>query len=135
MPYLFTNWRWRQIAGGGGLLLLFMLALMGIKKMQALLPALPACWFHRLSGLPCPTCGATRATLAFAHGHWLAALQWNPLITLTYAAIILGGMMMILLALSNRRLHGPRLDAVLTKARWWLLAAVTANWCYLLVRD
>src|ERR1700758_1005286 len=39
----------------------------------------PICWFHEITGEPCATCGATRATIAFLHGHFLDAFKWNPL--------------------------------------------------------
>ena len=40
----------------------------------------PRCVFHDLTGLPCLTCGATRSTVQFFHGHLLTALRWNPLV-------------------------------------------------------
>src|ERR1700747_3909941 len=40
----------------------------------------PRCVFHDLTGLPCLTCGMTRAAIQFFHGHFLAALEWNPLV-------------------------------------------------------
>jgi hypothetical protein len=39
----------------------------------------PRCVFHELTGLPCLTCGATRAAMQFFHGNFLVALKWNPL--------------------------------------------------------
>ncbi|MBX6326511.1 MAG: DUF2752 domain-containing protein, partial [Chthoniobacterales bacterium] len=39
----------------------------------------PRCVFHELTGLPCATCGMTRCAIQFFHGHFLAALRWNPL--------------------------------------------------------
>ena len=58
----------------------------------------PQCVFHALTGHPCVTCGATRSVLQFFHGHFLNALQWNPLVFVVlcgvsifdaYAAIVL----------------------------------------------
>src|SRR6266699_6674286 len=40
----------------------------------------PRCAFHELIGLPCVTCGMTRCAIQFFHGHFLAALKWNPLV-------------------------------------------------------
>lgn len=37
------------------------------------------CGFHRLTGLPCPFCGGTRAARAILHGDFLFALYLNPL--------------------------------------------------------
>jgi Protein of unknown function (DUF2752) len=49
----------------------------------------PGCTFHALTGLPCVTCGATRATIHFFHGQFAAAWNWNPLVFLTLCGIAL----------------------------------------------
>jgi hypothetical protein len=49
----------------------------------------PNCAFHSLTGLPCVTCGATRATIQFFHGHFAAAWSWNPLVFLIMCGIAL----------------------------------------------
>ncbi|HYR59011.1 MAG TPA: DUF2752 domain-containing protein, partial [Chthoniobacteraceae bacterium] len=47
----------------------------------------PPCVFHALTGLPCPTCGATRCFVHLVHGAWREALLANPLIFAAFAAI------------------------------------------------
>jgi hypothetical protein len=42
----------------------------------------PVCVFHRVTGLQCPGCGASRAMYSLLHGHLLAALHFNPLFVL-----------------------------------------------------
>lgn len=37
------------------------------------------CPFKKITGIPCPACGTTRALLALLHGQWIQALQLNPL--------------------------------------------------------
>lgn len=39
----------------------------------------PVCQFHRLTGLNCPGCGATRACYALLHGEFVTALHDNGL--------------------------------------------------------
>lgn len=36
------------------------------------------CLWKRATGIPCPSCGSTRAVLAILRGDLLQALQWNP---------------------------------------------------------
>ena len=54
----------------------------------AVTPIYPGCAFHRLTGLNCPGCGATRGLYALLHGHWRQALQDNALVMLTGAALV-----------------------------------------------
>ena len=42
--------------------------------------ALAAVRFSRPYQLPCVTCGMTRCGIQFFHGHFLAALRWNPFV-------------------------------------------------------
>ena len=48
----------------------------------------PQCIIHHLTGLPCPTCGATRAAWQFLHGNLSSSLRFNPLAFLSYCAIL-----------------------------------------------
>jgi len=36
------------------------------------------CLFHKLTGLPCPTCGMTRAVCHAVHGHWAQSVACHP---------------------------------------------------------
>ena len=47
----------------------------------------PRCIFHDLTGLPCLTCGATRAAIQFCHGNFVGAWKWNPLVFAGLCAI------------------------------------------------
>lgn len=57
----------------------------------ALTPALPRCPLRTLTGIPCPTCGTTRAALALLDGRVTDALVANPLGTLAGIGFVLGG--------------------------------------------
>ncbi len=51
----------------------------------------PVCQFHRLTGLECPGCGATRAAYALLHGNFSAALRDNALFVLSLGALAARG--------------------------------------------
>ena len=94
----------------------------------------PTCAFHDLTGLPCMTCGATRATIEFFHAHLGAALQWNPLVFGFLCALTLYDAY----AFTVITLRAPRLRLALTSAiaknsaRAFAIAALALNWIYLL---
>ncbi len=48
----------------------------------------PVCQFHRLTGLNCPGCGATRALYALLHGNFSTAMHDNALVVTCLAAAI-----------------------------------------------
>src|ERR1700720_2467651 len=94
----------------------------------------PRCVFHDLTGLPCLTCGATRSTIAFLHGNFVAAWLWNPVAFLALCGITLFD----LYALSVLVIRAKRLRVVLLSecakqfTRFIVIAALALNWIYLL---
>jgi Protein of unknown function (DUF2752) len=92
----------------------------------------PVCVFHQLTGLPCLTCGMTRCGIEFFHGHFFAALKWNPLVF----ALLWGVIAFDLYALAAIALRRPRLRILFRQAekkyaRGVLVAALALNWFYL----
>ncbi len=95
--------------------------------------ALPACTFKTLVGIPCPTCGITRTTLALTNLDFAAALRVNPLVTVLLMAFVAGGLIAGLLAIAGRPLREPRWD-LRPGERLGLVAVLVANWAYLVSR-
>ncbi len=96
---------------------------------------LPVCPFHRLTGIPCPTCGATRCVKALLHGDWAMAIQLQPLIV----AIVMAAAMWLAYAWGMAVFGWPYPVAAANRREKWLLgisaaALVLANWAYLVVR-
>ncbi len=93
---------------------------------------LPACTFHELTGLACPTCGTTRAALALLEGDVLTALWINPLAAAAGAAFLGGGVLALVWAIAGL----PVPLRALGTARGWAVAlgvAAVANWIYLIL--
>jgi hypothetical protein len=103
----------------------------GLVALAAALPSVgPTCWFRRVTGCPCPTCGGTRAALALLGGDPVGALLHNPL--LVTAFVLLGCALLL-------RLAGGRRIVVrwpLGRAATWALAlgALLANWAWVMAR-
>jgi uncharacterized protein DUF2752 len=94
----------------------------------------PRCVFHELTGLPCVTCGMTRCAIQFFHGHFFAALKWNPLV---FTALC-GVMAFDLYAFATLTTRAPRLRMVFRQrekkfARGIVIGALALNWIYLLI--
>lgn len=94
----------------------------------------PRCMFHEITGLPCITCGMTRCGIQFFHGHFVAALKWNPLVF----AVLCGVVAYDLYAFTTLSTRAPRLRVAFGHAqkkwaRGIVIGALLLNWGYLLI--
>ena len=69
------------------------LAAVGVLTLSTLftpgvLPKFDICMLHRITGIPCPGCGLTRAFCAISHGNFTAAWHFNPFGFLFYAGFL-----------------------------------------------
>ncbi|MCX7895485.1 MAG: DUF2752 domain-containing protein [Thermoanaerobaculum sp.] len=98
---------------------------------------MPPCPFRTFTGLPCPSCGSTRAALALSQGQWKLAWTGNPLFTAT----MIGGAVLSL-AWAVVALAGMPLPQAVRELerRWpfWLrlaaALALVANWIWLFLK-
>jgi hypothetical protein len=94
----------------------------------------PRCPFLAMTGWPCMTCGATRATIAFLQGNLPLSFSWNPLAFLALCGLVVFDLYAVVVLLSR----GPRLRMVdWTKTeknvvRVAVVCALLLNWAYLL---
>jgi hypothetical protein len=96
-----------------------------------LAPLLPSCPFRSLTGIPCPSCGTTRAAMALLHGDIVAALTLNPLAAAAGLAFLVGGVIAPVWALAS--LPVPRLDGPPARTiRLTLVAVLLLDWAWVL---
>ena len=94
----------------------------------------PRCVFHDLTNLPCVTCGMTRCAIQFFHGHFLAALKWNPLVF----GLLCGVAAYDIYAFASLATRAPRLrigfgEMQKKYLRIIVISALALNWIYLLL--
>jgi hypothetical protein len=94
-------------------------------------PLLRPCIFRSLTGVPCPSCGTTRAAMAFLDGDIVAALAANPLAAVSGLIFVIGAPLAVLWAAA--RWPVPVLATPVPGwARVGAVALVAANWLYVI---
>ena len=93
----------------------------------------PVCLFKQMTGLPCLSCGGTRAVGQLVRLHLETALSLNPLVTLLAAVVLVWGAVDAALLPSGRALGLVLSPAAARAARVAAVALLIANWVYLVV--
>ncbi len=88
------------------------------------------CVFRNVTGVPCPTCGSSRAALAVVQGRPLEAIVFNPFVTVAGALAIAWG--------TVRVGFGRRIEIDLASRQrrlvWVVIGALLgANWVYVIL--
>jgi hypothetical protein len=97
------------------------------------LDALPftVCTFKFATGLPCLTCGSTRALGRLFQGDLAGAWRMNPLAATGALALVPWAVADLLLMIRGRALRVDLAPSAARVARLVLVAAALANWAYL----
>jgi hypothetical protein len=116
------------IFGGIGLVVAAAAGLLGLDRLPVTF-----CVFKGMTGLPCPTCGSTRAVARLFGLDPAGSLAMNPFTTLVAVVIAAWALVDLLLIPRGRALRvgvSPSLGRALRIAAF---AAFFANWVYLLL--
>ncbi len=109
---------------------LWLALLLGVLAMEQVTGSkVVVCWFRAVTGIPCPTCGSTRALATLAQGRVFESFAHNPLF------VVLG--IVAAMWLLARVGFGRRVNVsfgVRGRRSAWLLAAALffANWAYVI---
>ncbi len=88
------------------------------------------CWFRYITGIPCPTCGGSRAFLNLLDGRLLDAFLLNPLLM----ALEILFLLWLCARLVFARKLSLKLSPVERRAAWAIGGALfVLNWIYLIV--
>ena len=98
---------------------------------MAIAPLLRPCIFRSLTGIPCPTCGTTRAATSFLDGNLITAFSANPLAAAAGFLFVVGAPLAALWAFA--RWPVPVLPTPLPMwVRIGAVALIAANWLFVI---
>ncbi len=90
------------------------------------------CYLKAFTGIPCPTCGSTRAVGCLAHGDLAGAFAMNPLATAALLALVPWALADLGLLTRGRALGLSVSPGVGRALRLAAVVTVLANWAYLI---
>jgi hypothetical protein len=93
------------------------------------------CIFKKIAGIPCPSCGSTRAMLLLARGDVYGSLMMNPLAMLSAAIMVAAPLWMGYDLASNKQtlLNSYKKIELTVRVKWisvLLIILVMANWLW-----
>jgi uncharacterized protein DUF2752 len=92
------------------------------------------CPLRTLTGVPCPLCGMTTATVAFTHGQWGSAAAANPLVYLLAALFAVTAPVLMLRAAGLARLPARWPAAAQRRTGWAMACLAGLSWIFQLHR-
>lgn len=116
------------VLGGAGVVGAAVVALLRLDHL-----GITFCALKLVTGLPCPTCGGTRAVGLLAHLDVPGALAMNPLVTLGALLAVPWFLADLVLVFQRRSLDVSVSPGVARALRIGAVVAFFANWAYLVV--
>jgi hypothetical protein len=100
----------------------------------AIAPYLGRCAFRTWTGVPCPTCGTTRAAVAFLGGNLMDAFLANPLATVAGLVFVAGAPVAVFWVFGG--LPVPRFPTPIPRwCRLGIIGVILVNWGYVILTD
>lgn len=111
-----------------GTCILFFYVLYLVKQ----IPRIP-CVFKTITGLPCPTCGATRALKSLFQFDIVSAFLWNPMLFLAGIAFIAWVVYGFYMSFSGKKAKIILTGKEKRFLRWGVVILILFDWIYLAI--
>ncbi len=99
------------------------------------LDLLPPCVFHKVTGMPCLTCGATRSIVALSQFDFVSSFILNPLTPIFVIALAVFSSISLFGYIFKKSVVLEFSVAEKRVARIGIVALIAVNWIYLIAAD
>jgi len=100
-----------------------------------ILNIMPQCTFHKLTGLPCPSCGATRAGIYLGHFQIVRSFLENPIFFILYITLVFYALNSVVGALFHKNIQLQTSRPGKKATLHVVLIVILFNWAYLIIRS
>ena len=96
---------------------------------------LPECMFHKLTGIPCLTCGGTRSLVALSQFDFVSSFILNPLTPIFVIALVVFSSIMLFGYIFKKSLVLKFSEGEKKLLRIGAIALIVFNWLFLIAAD
>ncbi len=126
------NYKWKNL----GVIILLLTGYSVLYKFHNPLHGHTLCIFKNVTGIPCPACGSTRATVLLFQGQFWDSIMLNPLGIISNIIILIAILWMLTDILKNKNTFYP----FLTKDWSWKIKTIVfvllaINWVWNIHKD
>ena len=100
---------------------------------QNLFDIIPPCMFHEITGIPCPTCGATHCGYYLSRAQFIPAFVSNPFIFFLFIGLVLWGGNTLAGLVLNKNIKFILTVKESRIIRILLILSLPLNWIYLIL--
>lgn len=91
---------------------------------------LPPCALYKLTGLPCPFCGATTSFSLLAKGEFLKGFKANPFAALIFTSGILVFVYSLVCLAAGKVFKLDSIISLIKRGKWFIISALCISWVY-----
>ncbi len=91
---------------------------------------LPPCTLYKLTGLPCPFCGATTSFSLLAKGEFLKGFKANLFAGLLFISGILVFVYSLVCLAAGKAFKLDSIISLIKKGKWFIISALCISWAY-----
>jgi hypothetical protein len=101
--------------------------------LKNIVPFLPNCVFHEITGFPCPTCGGTRSLIALSRFDLANSFMCNPLVAMFAIGLMIFSLLFLIGAVTKKSFKIALTERWKKAIRYAVIDLFVFNWLFLIL--